>query len=96
MCDCYWQKCEECETLIPVHISDSDYPRKEVKVFCSKHIPKERVTVFENLNDSKVKESECGKKGWHCGIRLCGGELEPDAEGVCPNVGCLYAIEVRK
>ena len=51
MCDCYWQQCEKCEAMIPVHIGDFNYPRKDVKVFCKNHIPNEKVTIFENITD---------------------------------------------
>ena len=41
MCDCYEQKCEYCNVMIPVHITDFCTPRENVKVFCSLHIPEE-------------------------------------------------------
>lgn len=73
MCDCYEQKCEiiKCTEAIPIHIADFNFPRSDVQVFCSKHLPKKKATIFENIKifyENKIKDYE--KLGWKCAIRL--------------------------
>lgn len=54
MCDCYWQKCEQCDEMIPVHIADFCTPRENIEVFCGKHIPDKNCfvhTIIEPKGD---------------------------------------------
>ena len=53
MCDCYMATCEKCDEKIPVHIGDFKYPRSLVTVYCQKHLPKVRATIFEVIEDKK-------------------------------------------
>lgn len=92
MCDCYMQKCKECDVEIPIHIADFKFPRIKVNVWCGKHIPKNRVTIFEINKFDKYDEEDGISADWKCGIRLCGGALEPSAEGVEPNIFSDYKI----
>jgi hypothetical protein len=94
MCDCYVKKCEKCTNLIPVHIADFKYLRTNLRVFCSKHIPKRKVTVFENLEDENFFEEEWDKRGWRCAFRLCNGTIEPSAKRVEPNVSVKQKITI--
>ncbi len=40
MCDCYMHKCEKCDKKIYLHLEDYNTQRKEIKIYCEKHIPK--------------------------------------------------------
>jgi hypothetical protein len=90
MCDCYEQKCEieGCKEEIPIHIQDFNFPRKDVKVFCNKHLPKEKATIFEVIKTDGLEnnDDEYEKIGWKCAIRLCKGRVAPELVGVEPNI----------
>lgn len=49
MCDCYYHKCEKCDTWLGVHITDFCLRRDEIKIYCNDHIPKDNVVIFESL-----------------------------------------------
>jgi len=99
MCDCYETECGKkgCMEIIPVHIADYSFPRKDVQVFCGEHLPKEKVTIFEVIKECEAfkEEEKWDKVGWRCAIRLCKGEIEPEAVGVCPNIGAIYKTETK-
>ena len=89
MCDCYTTECEKkgCKETLPIHIADYNFPRTSVQVFCSKHLPKRKVTIFEVTKKyESCKDDICKKIGLKCAIRLCKGRIEPDSVGVCPNI----------
>lgn len=93
MCDCYEAECEkkECVEKIPVHIADCNFPREAVQVFCRKHLPKKKATIFEVTKESKYNyDDDCEKVGWKCAIRLCKGKINPESVGVHPNIGAEY------
>jgi hypothetical protein len=46
MCDCYFHKCKECDTKLPVHLGDYETERNEIEVFCQDHLPNENVRIF--------------------------------------------------
>jgi len=81
MCDCYWTSCKFCEEQIPVHIQDFNYNRDDLEVFCEKHLPTERATIF-----TLTSEEDKLPKGWRCAFRLLGGKVEPFSAGVTPNL----------
>ena len=91
MCDCYVTECQKCDREIPVHIGDFKYPRSSVQVFCSAHLPTQRVTIFE-LTEVEWDEDEKYPVGWKCGIRLCEGTIEAESEDVYPNLGACSKI----
>lgn len=96
MCDCYFPKCEKCEELIPVHIGDYRYPHIKVKVWCGKHLPIKRATIFKAVNPSKRDLEEGIYPGWKSAIRLCNGALEPELKDVGPNIESECKITVLK
>lgn len=99
MCDCYETKCEVkgCMEEIPVHIADFNFPRENVQVFCSKHLPKRKATIFEITKIYEWDRDNNYKVGWKCAIRLCRGEIEPKSVGVNPNIGAEeYKIHYLK
>jgi len=95
MCDCYCPKCELCEDHIPVHIEDYHYPREDVQVFCGKHIPEDKVTVFVLTEDEDWDPPDY-RKGYKCGIRLQDGGNEPFSVGVCPNIDAPWDIQIKQ
>lgn len=105
MCDCYEAKCEikDCEEKIPIHIADFNFDREEIQVFCNKHLPKEKVTIFENIKiydkvngDGFDEDKDSEKIGWRCAIRLCKGKVAPELVGVVPNIYAEYKINILK
>lgn len=98
MCDCYSPGCEICDETIPVHIEDFNFPRDEVKVFCGKHLPTARATIFEVTTgtDEKDEEDPYEMNGYKCAIRLRDGKIESESAGVCPNICSGYKITVLK
>lgn len=94
MCDCYAPKCESCEERIPVHIEDYDYPREDVQVFCSLHLPETAITIFTLIENEYIDEDDIEYPiGWKCGIRLQGGSIDAESVGVDPNVSAWNISE---
>jgi hypothetical protein len=56
MCDCYEHQCNSpgCEESIPMHLGDYETDREEIEVFCSKHIPEDKL----NGDLWKVQDSD--------------------------------------
>jgi len=98
MCDCYWPECNKkrCTERIPTHIADYNYPQEAVEVFCNKHLPKKRVTIFELIKKPQYSDDgeECFEVGWKGGIRLRKGKIEPNSVGVYPNSGADFKITI--
>lgn len=72
-----------------MHIKDFCVPRKDVKIYCKNHMPKENVTI--------VKTTEwCGKprKGSVYGIRVMGVK-NPIEKGIHTNGGEDIVLEVK-
>ena len=53
MCDCYGEKCKECEEVIPIHLGDYETSRDEIEVYCKEHIPPVNCRIFV------LKEDDC-------------------------------------
>ena len=78
MCDIYDAKCERCEARVNMHIKDFDYPRKDIKAWCDKHMP-----GIEGIEIFVIPESDGGGQ---VGIMLQDGKLKPSDKGVHPNI----------
>lgn len=98
MCDCYWPSCEVkgCDVVVPVHIGDFNYPREDVRVWCGKHIPKDKwgdartgVEVFVSTDN----EEEDYPRGTFFAIELKGGTLRPSDEDVHINIGSVEPLK---
>lgn len=97
MCNCYFHKCEECNKELPIHIGDFRYDPKELLVWCTEHLPRNRATVFTLTEDEELWHGEKHAeypKGWKCAIRLCNGNVEPESSDVCPNLSAPYEITI--
>jgi hypothetical protein len=99
MCDCYDHRCKvrRCDSLIPVHIGNFDFPRTEVEAWCHRHIPANEpgITVFKLVK--KVDEGSRGHqfpKGTKFALRLCKGELNPVDNGV--EINLSEAVEQNR
>lgn len=85
MCDCYTDKCINCEREIQIHIADYCTPRENVRVYCPKCIDKLRTGVI----GSKVFVDRVSRGGkWGQGEGLRKGQLviiicnDPGAYGI--------------
>ena len=94
MCLCYWQKCEGCDKEVPVHLADGAMEKSDIRVFCSKHIPRDDVVVFRLLENDPVDYAHF-RKGSRLGFRykvpLPGRYTYAD---MCPNVGVATELTV--
>jgi len=97
MCDCYWQKCECCETHLPVHISDFCMEREGISVFCASHLPANDIVIYELIDDKKISEKwepEEHFAGWKMGVRyLVAPPAHYGLTAVEPNIGAEYLAE---
>lgn len=91
MCDCYSARCRRCQTRLPVHLADFDTPRKEVAVYCAKHLPKYNVRVF-----TLTEVDEDYPVGWKMGIRYLTPRARAHADGNHPNLSAMWDTEDKK
>ena len=89
MCDCYDHKCEICDHLVPMHISDFDYERSEFKVWCKNHILKAPLKAIVFTLTGRGRNEF--RKGWQCAIL---GPKVGTRQGNCPNIGADWDEEV--
>lgn len=92
MCDCYEHKCEICNELIPWHIGDFNFDRKEFKIWCYKHIQyAESGSVLFTLLKASGNDKKYGLFfGWQCAAK--GPEIEPHGNNH-PNSGSQFKID---
>lgn len=77
MCDCYWTRCSVCKReSIPVHITNFDIPRDEIKIYCHRHFPRKNVVMHKLIEDEHFNDIEGRstgktehKAGWIMGVR---------------------------
>ena len=99
MCDCYWPKCARCEERVPLHISDFCMPRRDVAVFCPRHLPRRNALIFELLAESYRPGPKADAaafygdppKGWRMGVRYRRPPpREYGLQAAEPNIGAPY------
>lgn len=69
MCNCFWQKCQQCDEMIPVHITDFCTPRGNLQVFCEKHLPDSDCFIHTVVEPKQDREYDY-KKGTKFGFRI--------------------------
>ena len=68
MCDCYEQKCEQCQQMIPVHIADFCTAKENLQVFCDQHLPEADCFIYTVMEAKRDKYDF--KKGTKFGFRI--------------------------
>lgn len=68
MCDCYEHKCDNpnCDTFMPIHIGDFITSRDNIRVYCTRHIPKD----FKGYVWKYSRREDDIPKGFKVGIEL--------------------------
>ncbi len=79
MCDIYMAKCEKCKRKIDMHLADFDTGRDEVKVYCTRHIPKD---TTEGCVWQSSKESDVPRRVY---IKALTPNAKKNADGNHPN-----------
>ena len=64
MCDIYYHPCKVCGKLIEMHLGGFDTNRFEIEVYCSKHIPKEWVVVWNSKRYGLVGVRPLTRNAW--------------------------------
>ena len=74
MCDCYNHQCDgpNCSQMLPLHIGDYCTPRRNIRVFCSRHLPRNLKdfsgTVWKWVRDGQWDGYDDVPKGMKMGI----------------------------
>lgn len=91
MCDCYEQKCEQCNEIIPVHIADFCTPRENLQVFCEKHLPDHDCFIHTVIEPKHDREFDY-KKGARFGFRIIDKTRFNYGDDYEPYEGCEPAL----
>lgn len=70
MCDCYNQKCQRCERKFPIHLADWALNRRDIEVYCGRHLPQQNI-VIETITNP-FREDWPLRKGTRAGFRFRG------------------------
>jgi len=106
MCDTGYKKCSgnNCKERLPFHLVDFDTDKKEIKVFCEKHLPNKNVRIFlitkmyeYEWNDDWTKETKTRNElmGKKMGMRYLTRNAIRHKEGNYPNAEDFEIIEDR-
>lgn len=93
MCDCYSHKCEKCDVLLPMHLSDFNTSQDEIKVYCPDHIPEDRKNgclFYVTPGEHNYTEGFDGKNIF---VESLTANAKENYDGNHPNVGDPILIE---